>query len=369
MQPNEEQSTKRQTQAPPAQTAQQKAEAENHRLLAVAARTEARRDFINLMEFMDDPEAKRNYVALEVAQRKFDLLQRRATMYAESGILPDAFHGNVGACCVALNIADRVGLDEMAVFQHLYLVHNRPAWSATMMIAAYNASRKFGPLNYEVTGTGDDLGCVAFSKDKDGNRVEGPRVTIKIAKDEGWYQRKGSKWVSIPLLMLRYRAATFLVRTVAPEVLMGFPVVEELEDIGPGVPEFIAAEPAVIAEINAELKKKSPDKKPTAKQESQDQPPGDGAEGKPSASAQPKAAPAPAAETKPADPTGSVKAATRSQIAKFEPLLTTVVWREVLQKFDIEDIAVEQFPEELGRKVVQAMTETQIAREEAAKAK
>lgn len=52
-----------------------------------------------------------------------------------------------------------------------------------------------------------------------------------MAKDEGWYQKKGSKWQTMPDLMLRYRSATFLIRTTAPEISMGL-TKDEVEDLG-----------------------------------------------------------------------------------------------------------------------------------------
>ena len=61
--------------------------------------------------------------------------------------------------------------------------------------------------------------------------IEGPVVTIGIAKAEGWYQKKGSKWVTMPEQMLRYRAASWFIRTTAPELSMGLQTVEEQQDI------------------------------------------------------------------------------------------------------------------------------------------
>ena len=42
-----------------------------------------------------------------------------------------------------------------------------------------------------------------------GDRIEGPTVTIAMAKAEGWYGRSGSKWPTMPDLMLSYRSAAF----------------------------------------------------------------------------------------------------------------------------------------------------------------
>ena len=52
-----------------------------------------------------------------------------------------------------------------------------------------------------------------------------------MAKAEGWYGKKGSKWVTMPELMLRYRSATFLIRTTAPEIALGFQTTEEWRDV------------------------------------------------------------------------------------------------------------------------------------------
>jgi diguanylate cyclase (GGDEF)-like protein len=56
-------------------------------------------------------------------------------------------------------------------------------------------------------------------------------VTIGMAKAEGWYNKTGSKWKTMPELMMRYRAATFLIRSVAPEIALGFQTTEEVRDI------------------------------------------------------------------------------------------------------------------------------------------
>lgn len=74
--------------------------------------------------------------------------------------------------------------------------------------------------------------CIAWTRDKEGHELEGPAVSIQMAKDEGWYGRKGSKWKTMPELMLRYRAAAFFGRLYAPEILMGMKATDEIEDIG-----------------------------------------------------------------------------------------------------------------------------------------
>jgi hypothetical protein len=78
----------------------------------------------------------------------------------------------------------------------------------------------------------DSWGCRLEATNKTtGEIVIGPEVTIKMAKDEGWYDKNGSKWKTMPDLMLRYRAAAFFARTECPESLMGFYTSEEMNDI------------------------------------------------------------------------------------------------------------------------------------------
>ncbi len=52
-----------------------------------------------------------------------------------------------------------------------------------------------------------------------------------MAVKEGWYTKNGSKWQTMPEIMLRYRAASFFGKIYAPELLMGIQSVEENTDI------------------------------------------------------------------------------------------------------------------------------------------
>ena len=54
-----------------------------------------------------------------------------------------------------------------------------------------------------------------------------------MAKKEGWFQKAGSKWQTMPELMLKYRAAAFFGRLYAPEIMMGMHTEFEIQDIQP----------------------------------------------------------------------------------------------------------------------------------------
>ena len=165
-------------------------------------------------------------------ERHFALTQREAAALAASALMPDTFKGNVANCLIALNLAKRTGFDPLMVAQNLYIVHGRPAFSASFLVACVNACGKFSALRYRVEGEGDARTCTAHCTDLEtGEVIEGPPVSIAMAKAEGWYAKNGSKWKTMPELMLRYRAAAFFARTTAPEIAMGMMTADELEDI------------------------------------------------------------------------------------------------------------------------------------------
>jgi len=163
----------------------------------------------------------------------FELIQRTAKLFASSNIVPTSFQGNIANCVIAVDMALRMGANPLMVCQHLYVIHGRPAWSAQFMIATFNQNGKYSALRYYFEGKPgtDEWGCRAWTVEKDTKeKLEGPLITIGLAKKEGWYNKNGSKWQSMPELMLRYRAAAWLIRTYAPEIAMGLQSVEEVID-------------------------------------------------------------------------------------------------------------------------------------------
>lgn len=165
-----------------------------------------------------------------------------AKLLTSSSIVPQTYRDNLADSVIALEIANRIGANPLAVMQNLYIVHGRPAWSSQFLISCINASGKFSPLRYKIDGAKgtDAWGCVAWAVDKSGERLEGPEVTIGTAKAEGWFQKNGSKWKTMPELMLRYRAATLFARLYAPELTMGLHCDDEIIDVSPVVTDPVA---------------------------------------------------------------------------------------------------------------------------------
>lgn len=157
-----------------------------------------------------------------------------AKVFVNSTLVPQQFRGDLGSCLIALNMANRMNADPLQVMQSLYVVHGKPSFSASYLIACFNRCGRFSTIRYRMGGEPgtDSWSCTAYCTElSTGEVIEGVTVTIAMAKSEGWYNKTGSKWKTMPELMLRYRAATFLIRSVAPEIALGFTTTEEAIDI------------------------------------------------------------------------------------------------------------------------------------------
>jgi len=183
----------------------------------------------------------------------FELAQRMAKALASSDLVPQQYRGNVSNTLLALEIAQRIGASPLMVMQNLNIIHGRPSWSSQFIIAALNSCGRFSPLRFRLEGDT----CTAYAIEKaTGEVLEGPPVSLAMAKAEGWSTKSGSKWQTMPELMLRYRAAAFFGRLYAPDVLMGVYSADEVveiaaQDVTPQQPTTSASSAA--AALNAEL--------------------------------------------------------------------------------------------------------------------
>ncbi|MDD9983971.1 MAG: hypothetical protein OXU81_21860 [Gammaproteobacteria bacterium] len=166
----------------------------------------------------------------------FEAAQRRAKSLAASTLVPPQFQGNMPNCLIALELAGRLEMSPFMVLQNVDVIHGRPFLRAQFVGAIINASRRFKkPLMFSFEGEKGTMErtCIAWTIDRDGDKIEGMPVSMQLAKDEGWIDRKGSKWKTMPELMLRYRATTFFGRLNCPDLLMGFQDEHEVIDITP----------------------------------------------------------------------------------------------------------------------------------------
>lgn len=201
-----------------------------------------------------------------------DALLRAANLLAASTLVPVTYRnktvdkqGNVtdnpnglANCAVALNMASRMGADPLLIMQNLHVIEGRPSWSSQFVIASINQCGRFSPLRFELTEPGEETEveytytewvdrrpvekkgtlkirhqeCIAWAIERETKqRIDGPTISIQMALNEGWIQKKGSKWRTMQEVMLRYRAASMFGKLYAPELLMGLQTAEESQDI------------------------------------------------------------------------------------------------------------------------------------------
>lgn len=231
----------------------------------------------------------------------YQLMERIADRLTQSTMIPEQYramvadkskeskgtlipnHSAVPNMIIALNMAQRMNADPLMVMQNLHVIEGRPAWSSVWIIAQVNNCGRFSPLQFDLEqgelidveyserywnkqkfgGGGWDFqrkvitiqnkSCVAYATDlKTGKVLKSIRVDMAMAVREGWYGKNGSKWQTMDELMLTYRTASFFGKVYAPELLMGLPSREEMEDITekditPDV-ELVTPEPVTMPE-------------------------------------------------------------------------------------------------------------------------
>ena len=191
-----------------------------------------------------------------------EALQRAGNLLASSTLVPEIYRrwkveksgertenpNGLANCVVAMNMATRMGADVLMVMQNMNVIEWRPSWSSIFIIASINKCGHFSPLRFDITEPGNETeatfkyvewvdaangkrrpedregklvirhqSCRAWAIEKaTGTRLDGPEITMQLALDEGWIQKKGSKWRTMPEVMLRYRAASMFGKLYAP---------------------------------------------------------------------------------------------------------------------------------------------------------
>lgn len=161
----------------------------------------------------------------------FSLASTMAKTMAMSTIVPMQFQKNPANCMVAISQSQKLGVDPFTVMNNMYLIQGKISWKSEFLIAMINASGKFDTeLQFEEEEKdGKPYACTCYTF-KDGRKISGIKVTMDMADKEGWTKKNGSKWINLPQLMLRYRAATFFARFNSPELTSGLYTKEEYED-------------------------------------------------------------------------------------------------------------------------------------------
>lgn len=146
--------------------------------------------------------------------------------------IPKAFRGNPGMCLAVTMQSLRWGFDPFGVAQNAYVVNDKVAYEAKLMVAAINANAGLAePLDYQYEGSGDDVFCRVIGRlyRRDGEIIKRIYETPPIG---GITPKNSPLWKNDPKQQLAYFGARAWARRFTPEVLLGVYGRDEIQDTG-----------------------------------------------------------------------------------------------------------------------------------------
>lgn len=155
-----------------------------------------------------------------------------ASQLAKSDIIPDNYKGKPQNVIIAVGLAKQMNLPPFTVMQNLAIIKGKTSWSGSFAKTLIERTGRFKNLELNYTGEKgkDSYGCyLSATRVSDGKIINGPEITMKMAKDEGWTSNK--KWLTLTDLMLAYRCQSFFCRIYCPEAMNGIYTSEEIEDV------------------------------------------------------------------------------------------------------------------------------------------
>lgn len=174
-----------------------------------------------------------NQVDFVREQLGFSKLMEMATMLSKSTIVPINYQNRPENCFIALDMASRMGVSPLVIMQNLYVIQGKPSFSGSAIASMIKSNPQFKNVELHYIGqpNTDTWGAYVTAENvRTGKTLKGGTVTLAIAKKEGWYQKTGSKWQTMPEIMLAYRAYAWFGRVYCPEVMMGLQSTDEVED-------------------------------------------------------------------------------------------------------------------------------------------
>jgi hypothetical protein len=151
-------------------------------------------------------------------------------LFVRSGILPPDVDTKEKA--VVLMLAGRdLGLSAAQAVNNIYIVKQRPALKASLMVALVKQSDECEYFT-DVTPEGEETKRAVFETKRRGEpSVQRAEFTLEDAKAaELLNDPKRPSWKRFPAAMLRARAASILARKVYPDVTMGYYTKDEALD-------------------------------------------------------------------------------------------------------------------------------------------
>lgn len=163
-------------------------------------------------------------------------IAKYARYLQSAGVIPERYQGRVSDCMVAIEMAMRFHVPVLVLMCNSYMVHDKLTLEGKFTLALLNLSGKtLGPPKYDIKKIdGKIVSCrcsVVCRETQADVDYTIDRSTVEQNNWEAPRRGKPSPWVNVPDLMFRYRSATYLIRAHFPEVLMGIPTRDEMEDV------------------------------------------------------------------------------------------------------------------------------------------
>jgi hypothetical protein len=137
-----------------------------------------------------------------------------ARAFADSKMVPDHFKKSVGDCYIAINLADRYGMEPWTLMMELYIINGRPMMSGKLATAILNHSLA-DPLRPEYSGDGDEREIVLTG------RPEGEAAPLSVKLKVKDAKTANEQWKKSPDQMLMYAGARMWGRRYTPDILLG----------------------------------------------------------------------------------------------------------------------------------------------------
>lgn len=204
----------------------------------------------------------------------FNQTWRAANLLSKSTILPEQYRGKPENCFLGLTMARQLDQNPITFLQKTYVIQGKMGMEAQLVIALVNTRGPFdGPIRWEIEWDSEikskrkPVACTAYATHlKTGEKCE-VTITWDTVEKEGWSKKGGSKWLTMPEMMFRYRSAAFLARLYCPEVMMGLYTKEELDDLADNpIPDKVQP----VSDLEERLTKKVESVVKVAKQEPQE---------------------------------------------------------------------------------------------------
>jgi hypothetical protein len=154
-----------------------------------------------------------------------------ATIFANSGICPEAYRGRPNDVLIIWQMGNELGLGKMQALRTLGCINGMPFAWGDGLLALVKRHREFEDMREWTEG---DLGkgtLIAFCMIK--RRHQEPttqKFSIEDAKRAGLWNKKGT-WTQYPARMLQHRARGFAARDAFPDALYGLMSEEEVRHI------------------------------------------------------------------------------------------------------------------------------------------